>query len=197
LVFGLLNRAAAGGTINGIMIDIQHDSPVPIHEQITGQLRSHIATGALQAGARLAEYRALAQQLLTNPQVVARAYGDLEWEGVLRRDPSGGMEVTAGAAVICRVRLQDAARRRLAEAVAQGLAAGLPEAEVVKAVEQALATAKARPLSPDELKQAIQKPTHASSHRALQGVQDLSRQEGAGPPQPQRPGGGDIRPARG
>ena len=49
------------------MFDIQHDSPVPIHEQIASQIRVHVATGALKAGAILAEYRAFAQELLTNP----------------------------------------------------------------------------------------------------------------------------------
>ncbi len=55
------------------MIDIQHDSPVPVHEQIAVQIMEHIATGGILAGVKLDEYRALAQALLTNPQVVARA----------------------------------------------------------------------------------------------------------------------------
>jgi len=56
------------------MFDIQHDSPVPIHEQLTTQIRMHIASGALKPGDTLLEYRAFAQKLLTNPQVVARAW---------------------------------------------------------------------------------------------------------------------------
>ncbi|HWY86815.1 MAG TPA: GntR family transcriptional regulator [Gemmataceae bacterium] len=158
------------------MFDIQHDSPVPIHVQITGQIRAHVASGALKAGARLAEYRAFAQALLANPQVVARAYEDLEQEGVLAKSPGGGMEVTAGASVICRLRLQDIGRERIRQAVAQSLALGLAEAEIVSAVEQELAAARARPLSPDELLTAIKKPTHERSHRDSQGIQDLSRQ---------------------
>jgi GntR family transcriptional regulator len=179
------------------MIDIQHDSPVPIHEQITGQLRGHIASGALKAGAKLAEYRALAQELVTNPQVVARAYGDLEWDGVLKKGPAGVMEVTEGAAVICRLRLQDTARARLRQVIAQGLACNLSEADIRQIVEQALA-AKVEPLSPDELQHAIKKqPTHDSSHRDSQAIQDLSRQKSPGSSQPDRPQGGDFRPARG
>src|SRR5437762_1676959 len=130
------------------MIDIQHDSPVPIHEQIAGQIRAHIASGALTDGARLAEYRACAQELLTNPQVVARAYADLEWEGVLKKSAAGGMEVTPAGAVICRDRLRATARERIRQSVAQGLAAGLAEADVVKAVDAELAAARLPPLSP-------------------------------------------------
>ena len=158
------------------MFDIQHDSPVPIHEQITGQIRAHVASGALKAGTRLAEYRSFAQALLANPQVVARAYDELEREGVLAKSPAGGMEVTAGATVICRVRLQDMGRERIRQAVAQSLALGLAESEIVKAVEQELAAGRAPPLPPNDLEKAIKKPTHERSHRDSQGIQDLSRQ---------------------
>jgi GntR family transcriptional regulator len=178
------------------MFDIQHDSPVPIHEQITGQIMAHIATEALRPGAGLPEYRVLAQELLTNPQATARAYTDLEGDGILKKGAFGGMEVTAGAAVICRVRLQSTAQRRLGEAVAQGLAFGLPESEIRKAVEDALVAAQPV-LSPNELRTAIKKSTHDSSHRASQGIQDLSGQKSPGSPQPERPGGSHIRPARG
>src|SRR5262245_66379812 len=106
------------------MIDLQRESPVPIHEQIISQLTEHVASGTLRAGVQLAEYRAFAQELLTNPQVVAKAYEELEAEGVLRRQPSGAMEIIAGADAVCRVRLQDAARARIAQAVAQGMAWG-------------------------------------------------------------------------
>lgn len=176
-----LHFAPAGDSINSIMIDIQHDSPVPIHEQIASQLMAHIASGALKAGARLAEYRAFAQELLTNPQVVARAYGDLEFDGVLDSHPSGGMQVTAGAAVICRVRLQDTARQRIRQAIGEGLAWGLGEADIRQAVEQVLAAPPA-PLAAAEILTAIKKPSHASSHRDSQGIQVLSPQKGRGSP---------------
>ena len=162
------------------MIDIDHDSPVPIHEQITTQLMAHVAAEDLKPGAKLAEYRAFAQQLLTNPNVVARAYADLEVDGVLRKDAAGGIEVAEGAAIICRVRLQDLASQRIRQAVMQGLAWSLPESEIHRAVEQALAAAKAQQTSAEELLKGIKKSTHASSHRASQGIQVLSRQKGPG-----------------
>lgn len=164
------------------MIDIDIDSPVPIHEQITHQLMAHIASGDLKAGAKLAEYREFAQRYLTNPQVVGRAYAFLEGEGVLNREPSGIMIVTEGAAVICRVRLQETAYQSIRKAVTQGLAVGLPESEIRKAVDQALAAALVPPLSPEEVVTAFKKPTHATSHRDSQGIQVLSRQIGPGSP---------------
>jgi GntR family transcriptional regulator len=162
------------------MFDIQHDSPVPIHEQITSQITAHIASGALKAGAVLAEYRAFAQDLLTNPQVVARAYAELEDEGVLQKDSAGGMMVTPRAPEKCRERMRTIACEHLRRAVALAVACGLGDAEIADAVEKALAASKVQPLSPDEILKAIKKPTHEPSHRASQGIQDLSRQDRAG-----------------
>ncbi len=164
------------------MLDIQHDSPAPIHEQIATQLMTHVAAGDLPAGARLADYRKLAQELLTNPQGVARAYADLEWEGILKEHPAGGMEVVAGADVICRGRIHELARERLRDAVRHGQAVGLADAEIRQTVEHTLVAAPLPPVSPAELSTAIKKPSHASCHRDSQGIQDLSWEKGGGSP---------------
>jgi GntR family transcriptional regulator len=182
------------------MIDIQHDSPTPIHEQITSQIMAHVASGDLPAGATLADYRDFAQKLLTNPQVVARAYADLEWAGVLRKHYAGGVEVIPGADVVCKVRLQDQARQRLREAVRQARLVGLSDLDIHQAIDQETSAPPPAPLTRDELQTAIKKPSHtaspfanspaspeesphpgsphATSHRDSQGIQDLSRQKG-------------------
>jgi GntR family transcriptional regulator len=175
-----LNNRRVGDKINHVMFDIQHDSQVPIHEQITSQIRAHVASGALKAGSVLAEYRSFAQDLLTNPQVVMRAYAELEGEGVLQAGTGGGMVVTEHAAGICKARMREIACEHLKRAVALGVACGLEDAEVASTVTKALAECKQQPLSPDEILKAIKKPSHESSHRASQGIQDLSRQKGPG-----------------
>lgn len=162
------------------MIDIQHDSPVPIHEQIIGQIMAHVASSTLKPGTRLREYRSFAQELLTNPQVVARAYGDLEWLGVLRKSGDGVFEVAPNAEYVCRMRLQELARKAIRDGVAKGLACGLTEADIQEAVRKELSAAKAPPLPAAELSQAIQKSTHERRNRDSQGIQDLSRQTGPG-----------------
>ena len=123
--------------IDVAMFDIQHDSPVPIHEQLTSQIRVHVASGALRAGAVLAEYRAFAQELLTNPQVVARAYAELEDEGVLEKNAAGGLVVTSRAAEKCRERMRNIAGEHLRRAVALGVACGLSDAEIVDEIGRA------------------------------------------------------------
>lgn len=164
------------------MFDIQHDSPTPIHDQIAIQIMTHVAAGDLPAGARLADYRKLAQELLTNPQVVARAYADLEWEGILKKHAAGGMEVVAGADVVCRGRIHDLARQRLRDAVRQGLAAGLADSEIRHTVEHTLVAPPLPEVSGADLSTSIKKPSHASRHRDAQGIQDLSWEKGGGSP---------------
>jgi GntR family transcriptional regulator len=176
-----LNRSVRPDTIGNAMFDIEHDSPVPIHEQITSQMRGHIASGTIAPGSPLADPRAFAQQLLVNPNVTSRAYADLEREGVVKRLANGSLVVSESAYAICRLRVQDAGRQRLSEAVTAALAAGLADHEITAYVERLLAAAKAGPLRGDQLLHAIKKPTHetdAGSHRASQGIQDLSRKEG-------------------
>jgi len=164
------------------MFDIQHDSPVPIHEQIATQIMTHVAAGDLPARATLPDYRKLAQELLANPQVVSRAYADLEWEGVLKKHPAGGMEVVAGADVICRGRIHELARQRLRDAVRQGLAAGLADVEIRQTVEHTLVAPPPEPVANADLSTSIKKPSHASRHRDSQGIQDLSWEKGSGSP---------------
>lgn len=58
-------------------------SGVPIYVQVVTQIKQLVATGRLPVGAELPTIRALAEQLLVNPNTIARAYRELEQEGVV------------------------------------------------------------------------------------------------------------------
>jgi GntR family transcriptional regulator len=86
-----------------VSFSISPGSPIPIYKQIVDQVRRALLSGSLEEGEPLASVRALAEQLLINPNTVARAYADLTRDGLLlaqqgkgftvapRRDPSGGL----------------------------------------------------------------------------------------------------------
>jgi len=70
-----------------------HVSPatgVPLYLQIESQLKHAIAAGALKQGDTLPSVRKLAADLRINPNTVARAYQNLERDGVIRTVPGGG-----------------------------------------------------------------------------------------------------------
>lgn len=56
---------------------------VPIYLQIINQVKQLAATGQLKPGDELPPVRSLGEQILVNPNTVARAYRELEREGLI------------------------------------------------------------------------------------------------------------------
>lgn len=61
------------------------------------QVKHAIETGALRPGEQLPGIRPLAEELVVNPNTVARAYRELEHEGVIELRQGAGAFVAAGA----------------------------------------------------------------------------------------------------
>jgi GntR family transcriptional regulator len=76
-----------------MMFRIHPGSGVPIYLQIEAQVKQSIAAGALRNDDALPPVRKLAAELRVNPNTVARAYQNLERDGVLRTVPGGGSYV--------------------------------------------------------------------------------------------------------
>jgi GntR family transcriptional regulator len=118
-------------------------SGVPIYLQLMEQVKHSIETGALRPGEQLPGIRPLAEELVINPNTVAKAYRELEHEGVIElRQGAGafvagnvrekkatdnlraGQTIVAAAMERLRARgLSDDEIRRLFEAGLAGLAA--------------------------------------------------------------------------
>jgi GntR family transcriptional regulator len=65
------------------VIRVDPASFVPIYEQIKKEILRLSATGLLKAGEPLPSIRDLAAAVIVNPNTVARAYRELEQEGVI------------------------------------------------------------------------------------------------------------------
>lgn len=77
------------------------DGP-PIYRQIIDQIKNLVAAGRLKQGDEMPTIRALAQQLLINPNTVARAYRDLESHGILQSRQGSGTIVAEGGSPLAR-----------------------------------------------------------------------------------------------
>lgn len=66
-----------------MILRIDPDSPIPPYEQIRSQIASMIASGVLEDGMRLPPIRQLADDLALAGGTVARAYRELEEQGVI------------------------------------------------------------------------------------------------------------------
>ena len=72
-------------------------SGVPIYLQLMEQVKHSIETGALRAGEQLPGIRPLAEELVINPNTVAKAYRELEHEGVIELRHGAGAFVSGNA----------------------------------------------------------------------------------------------------
>jgi GntR family transcriptional regulator len=72
-------------------------SGVPIYLQLMEQVKHNIETGALRPGEQLPGIRPLAEELVINPNTVAKAYRELEHEGVIELRHGAGAFVSGNA----------------------------------------------------------------------------------------------------
>lgn len=90
-----------------MLLHITTDGP-PIYQQIVDQIRFRIVSGQLAVGDELPTIRGLAESARVNPNTIARAYRELETEGLVEKRRTVGTFVAGGAE-----RVSAAQRRRL------------------------------------------------------------------------------------
>jgi len=95
-----------------VQIHISSNDGVPIYIQIVNQVKHLVASGRLLPGDEIPPIRALAEQLVVNPNTVARAYLELERAGaVIKRHGSGTYISEARAPMAQREKLKILAGR--------------------------------------------------------------------------------------
>ncbi|WP_433208204.1 GntR family transcriptional regulator [Nocardia sp. CA-107356] len=78
-------------------IAVTHDSPIPPYEQLRLGVIAQVRSGELAAGTKIPTVRALAAQLGIAPNTVARAYRELEADGVVEtRGRQGSFIASSG-----------------------------------------------------------------------------------------------------
>jgi GntR family transcriptional regulator len=77
-----------------MFIRIDPSTGVPIWQQIVGQVTRQAVSGAVVSGERLATVRELASELRVNPNTVAKAYQELERDGIVETRRGLGTFVT-------------------------------------------------------------------------------------------------------
>ena len=83
-------------------IRISADDGLPIYLQIVNQVKYLVGSGRLAPGEELPPIRALAEQLVVNPNTVARAYRELELAGVVEKRRTAGTFVSESGTPLAR-----------------------------------------------------------------------------------------------
>ena len=66
-----------------MLLQLNFKSGIPVYLQVVDQIKLAAASGALQAGEPLPSIRPLAEQLRVNRNTIAKAYAELESQGVI------------------------------------------------------------------------------------------------------------------
>ena len=85
-----------------VQLRISSQDGVPIYLQIVNQVKYLVASGRLEPGEELPPIRTLAEQLLINPNTVARAYRELELAGVVTKRRTAGTYVSDTTSPLAR-----------------------------------------------------------------------------------------------
>ena len=72
---------------------IELRSPLPVYEQIKMGIKEAVLTGKFQRDSQIPSIRELAKDIQVNPNTVARAYRELEREGIIFSRPGIGFMI--------------------------------------------------------------------------------------------------------
>jgi|SRR5579872_82361 len=119
---------------------LPQSSGVPVYLQLMEQLRHAIETGALREGDQLPTIRKVAGDLVVNPNTVARAYRELEHEGILELRHGTGAFVKES--VGGRARVLRNAHALVREAIERLTSLDLTDDELRRVLQSELAQAR-------------------------------------------------------
>jgi GntR family transcriptional regulator len=120
------------------VIRVDATSFVPIYEQIKQEIGRLAATGRLKAGDPLPSIRDLAAEIIVNPNTVARAYRELEQEGIIATQKGRGSVVAERARPDAERVLRAHVGRVMDEAVAEARRFDLDDDAIRGLVEERL-----------------------------------------------------------
>jgi GntR family transcriptional regulator len=123
-----------------LLLRVNESSGIPLYLQLMEQLKHAIETGELRAGDQLPTIRNLAEDLVMNPNTVARAYRELEHEGVI--ELKHGLGAFVAESVISRTKIMRKAQVIVQLAIERLAALSLGEDEIRRLFENELALAR-------------------------------------------------------
>jgi GntR family transcriptional regulator len=115
---------------------------MPIYLQVVEQVKHAVASGALAAGERIPSVRDLALQLRVNPNTVAKAYQELQRQGVVETRRGSGVYVGETTPELTERHKEELVGRLLDRALVEAHHLGLTDDEV-----QSLLTGRAAALA--------------------------------------------------
>ncbi len=112
------------------VLTVDPRSGVPIYLQVIEQVKRSVALGILASGEQLPTVKQLALDLTINPNTVAKAYRELERDGVIETSPGRGSFVKSNGSTDTTKAASDVARGAIEAAVREAKSIGLTADEI-------------------------------------------------------------------
>lgn len=119
-----------------MQIHITEADGTPFYLQVVNQIKFLVASGRLEEGDQLPPVRRLAQQLLVNPNTIARAYRELEAEGVVASKRGAGVFVSDSGSPLSRKEKTRILNERIDMLLAESSQLGVSVDSLLKLIEQ-------------------------------------------------------------
>jgi len=120
-----------------MILRLNQSSGIPLYLQLMEQVKHAVETGALRSGDQLPAIRKMAEDLVMNPNTVARAYRELEHEGIIELKHGSGAFISES--VTWKSKAMRKAQPVVQSAVERLVASGLTEDEIRRLFENELA----------------------------------------------------------
>jgi GntR family transcriptional regulator len=119
-----------------VQIHISPTDGVAIYQQIVNQVKYLVASGRLAAGDEMPPIRVLAEQLIINPNTVARAYRELEAAGIVEKRRTAGTYVSDQGSPLARRERLKILTERIDTLLAEAQHMSIDLEDVVKLIQQ-------------------------------------------------------------
>jgi len=119
-----------------MQFQLNFKSGKPVYLQMVDQVKAAAASGAVRAGEPLPSIRPLAEMLRVNRNTVAKAYAELESQGVIETIAGKGCFVRANDSPYKKTVRLELLTQVVDEAVVQAHHLQVPRAELVRLVEE-------------------------------------------------------------
>ncbi|GJM07967.1 MAG: GntR family transcriptional regulator [Lysobacteraceae bacterium] len=130
-------------------LHLNHQDGTPVYQQIIQQVKHLVASGRLTPGQEIPPIRKLAEQLLINPNTVARAYRDLEQSGWVFKRRGAGTYIAERCSPLSNSEKNRILGERASALLAEAHQMNVPLAEVIDLLHQ-LHRDKHSPPEPNE-----------------------------------------------
>ena len=121
-----------------MIFQLDFKSGTPVYLQLVDQIRHAAASGGLRAGESLPSIRPLAEELRVNRNTIAKAYAELENQGIIETIPGKGCFLKNGSSPLTKSARNDLVIQEIDRAIVAAHHLQISDADLLALVKKRL-----------------------------------------------------------